>query len=152
MGLFNGAIKRDSVSLLKHPFLSYVQVFSCEILSVCSLKYTYSCFSSHFCFVVNIVLLIFMLSVVFLVTVISLSLFFFYVVFESPYWWIHTIFNVGESSSSFLCQYLLIYFLKFYCQTCLLFCFDLFIPKYHSILSFFSIFTLVVAIILPVLV
>ena len=44
------AIRKDSVSLLRFPFLSHVQVFSCEILSVCRLKYPYSCFSFSFLF------------------------------------------------------------------------------------------------------
>ena len=72
------AIRRDSVSLLKFPFLSYVQVFSCEISTVCRLKCPYSCFSPHFCFLVIIVLLILMLSVPFLVSVSSVSLLFLY--------------------------------------------------------------------------
>ena len=73
MALFCAAIKRDSVSLLKFPFRSYVLVFSNKILSVCRLKYLYSYFSSHFWFLVIVVQLIFMLSVLFLVVLISLS-------------------------------------------------------------------------------
>ena len=34
MALFWAAIKRDSVSLLRFPFLSHVQVFSCEMLLI----------------------------------------------------------------------------------------------------------------------
>ena len=40
------AIRRDSVSLLRLPFLYHVQVFSCDISLVCRLKCSYSCFSS----------------------------------------------------------------------------------------------------------
>ena len=40
--------KRFSFSLI----LSHVQVFSCDISLICSLKYPYSCFSPHFCFLV----------------------------------------------------------------------------------------------------
>ena len=74
-GVVCATIRRDSVSLLMFPFLSHVLVFPCEMSSVCRLKYPYSCFSSHTCFVV-IVLLNFMLSMLFLVTVIRLSLLF----------------------------------------------------------------------------
>ena len=38
MALSCAAIRRDSVSLLKFPFLSYVQVLSCEILFISRLK------------------------------------------------------------------------------------------------------------------
>ena len=48
VALFCAAIRRDSVSLLRFPFLSRVQVFSSETSLVCRLKYPYSCFSSHF--------------------------------------------------------------------------------------------------------
>ena len=58
--------------LSSFPFLSHVQVFSCEISLVCRLKYPYSCFSSHFCFLVIFVLLMFVLSVLFQVIVNSL--------------------------------------------------------------------------------
>ena len=77
------------------------------------MKYSYSYFSSHFCFLVIVVLLMLMLPVLFLVTVISL---FFNVVFKSSYWWIHAIFSTGESSSSFFSSIsfllLLFYFLR----------------------------------------
>ena len=39
MVLFCAAIRRDSVSLLKFPFLSHIQVFSCEVLSISRLKH-----------------------------------------------------------------------------------------------------------------
>ena len=38
MGVFCAAISRDSVSLLKFPFLSHVQVLSCEMLFISRLK------------------------------------------------------------------------------------------------------------------
>ena len=44
MVLFYSAIGRDSIFLLRFPFFSHVQVFSCEISPVCLLKYPYSCF------------------------------------------------------------------------------------------------------------
>ena len=49
---FFAAIRRDSVSLLKFPFLSYIQVFSSDISVVCRLKYPYNCFYFYFCFLV----------------------------------------------------------------------------------------------------
>ena len=70
------AIARHSVSLLRFLFLSYVQVFSCELSLVRRLKCPQCCFSSHFCFLVIAVLLILVLSVLFLVAVISLLLHF----------------------------------------------------------------------------
>ena len=76
MALFCAAIRKDSVSLLQFSFLSHAQVFLCEISPVCRKKYPFSCFSPHFCFLVIVVQLVFMLSVLFLVTVISLPLFF----------------------------------------------------------------------------
>ena len=74
MTLFCVAMRRDSVSLVRFLFLSHVQVFSCEILLICRLKYSYTCFTSHFCFLVIVVLLI---LVLFVFAVISLSLIFF---------------------------------------------------------------------------
>ena len=38
MALFYAAIRRDSVSLLKFPFLSHVQVLSCEMFFISHLK------------------------------------------------------------------------------------------------------------------
>ena len=77
IALFCAAIRKNSISLLSFPFLSQVQVFSCEISVVCRLKCSNSCFSSHFYFLVIFVLVMFVLSVLFLVAVISLSLHFF---------------------------------------------------------------------------
>ena len=48
MALFCVVIRRDSVSLLRFPFLSYVHVFSCEMSLVSRLKRSLSFFSSHF--------------------------------------------------------------------------------------------------------
>ena len=55
MALFCAAVRRDSVSFLKFPFLSHVQVFLWEISLVCHLKCPYCCFlpifvSRLFCF------------------------------------------------------------------------------------------------------
>ena len=47
--LFFSAIWRDSVSVLRLPFLCNIYVFSCEILFVSRFKRPQSCFSSHFC-------------------------------------------------------------------------------------------------------
>ena len=48
--LFTAFIRWDWVYLLKFPFLSHAEVFSREILLVCRLKYTYTCFPFHFYF------------------------------------------------------------------------------------------------------
>ena len=58
MALFYAAIRRDFVSLLKFPFLSHVQVVSCEMFFIGR------CFSSHFCFLVIVILLTIALSIV----------------------------------------------------------------------------------------
>ena len=44
MTLFCAAIKRDSFSLLRFPFLRQVQVFWCEMLFISRLKWTYGYF------------------------------------------------------------------------------------------------------------
>ena len=69
--LSRAAIRRDSVSLLKFPFLSHVQVLSCEILFISRLNRLYSCFPSHFRFLVIVILLFIVFSVSFLVAVMS---------------------------------------------------------------------------------
>ena len=74
MALFCATIKRDLVSLVRFPFLSHVQIFSCEISLVCRLKCLHSCLFSHFCFQVIFALLILVLSILFPVVVISLPL------------------------------------------------------------------------------
>ena len=69
-------IRTDSVSLslLRFPFLSHVQVLTCEISLLCRLKYPYSCFSSHFYFLVilllNIVLLVLLLITIIIIVVV----------------------------------------------------------------------------------
>ena len=50
MALFCAAIRRNSVSLLKLPYFSHVEIFWCEISLVCCLKYPYSCFFFPFLF------------------------------------------------------------------------------------------------------
>ena len=85
MALSCAAVMRDSVSLLRFPLLSHDQVFTCAISAVCRLKYPYSCFSSHLCFLVFVVfLLVHMLMLLFLAAVISLSLLF--CVYSSSAW------------------------------------------------------------------
>ena len=69
MALFGDSIRRDSASLSGFTFHNHVQFFSCEVSLTCHLKYPYSCFSSHFCFLVIFILLMLMLSVLFLVPV-----------------------------------------------------------------------------------
>ena len=76
MALFCATVRRDSVSLLRFPFLSHIQVFFYEMSLVYRSKYSYSFFSSHFCFLAIVVLLILVLFVLFLVAVISISLLF----------------------------------------------------------------------------
>ena len=71
MALFCAAIRKDSVFLLKFPFLSHVQVLSREMLFISRLKRPWNCFSSHFCFLVFVILLSIVLSVLFLMAVIS---------------------------------------------------------------------------------
>ena len=44
------AIRRNSLSLLRFPFRSRVQVFTCETSPVCRLKYSYRCFFLPFLF------------------------------------------------------------------------------------------------------
>ena len=47
MSLFCAAIWRDSISLLRFPFLSHVQVFLCKLLLIRRLKHSLRCFSIH---------------------------------------------------------------------------------------------------------
>ena len=74
MALFCAAIRRDSVFLLRFPFRRHIEVFSCDIWPVCHLKYPYSYFSSHFYFLVIVVLFVPILSLLLLAAVICLSL------------------------------------------------------------------------------
>ena len=79
------AVMRDSVSLLRFPLFSHNQDFTCAISAVCRLKYPYSCFSSHFCFLVFVVFpLVHMLQLLFLAATISFSLLF--CVYSSSAW------------------------------------------------------------------
>ena len=71
MALFCAAIRRESGSLLMFPFLSHVRVLSCEILFISRLKRPWSCFPSHFCFLLFVILLSIVLSVLFPMAVIS---------------------------------------------------------------------------------
>ena len=73
MSLFYAAIGRDSISLLKFPFLSHVQVFSYEMSFISRVKRPLSCFSSYFCFLVIVILFVTVLSVSFLMTLINPS-------------------------------------------------------------------------------
>ena len=70
-GIVSAAIRRDSVSLLKFPFLSHVQVLSCEMLFISRLNRPWSCFPSHFCFLDIVILLFIVFSVLFLVALMS---------------------------------------------------------------------------------
>ena len=69
MALSCAAIRRDSVSLLRFPFLCQVQVFWCEMLFIGRLKRSLGCFFSHFCFLVVVILSSMVLSVTFLMAV-----------------------------------------------------------------------------------
>ena len=66
MALSCAAIRRDSISLLRFPFLSQVQVFWCEMVFISRLK-----LPSHFCSLVVVILSSIVLSVSFLMAVIS---------------------------------------------------------------------------------
>ena len=74
LALFCAAIRRNSVSLLRFPFLSHFHVFSCEMSLVSRLKLPQSYFSSHFCFLVIVVPLVLVSLVLFLVAAVSLPL------------------------------------------------------------------------------
>ena len=84
MILFCAFIRRDSVTLLRFPFLIHIVSFR-EILLVCCLKYPYSCFSFRFYLLVIVVLWILVLFLI------SLPPRFFYVVFKSSYRYIDAI-------------------------------------------------------------
>ena len=78
MALFCAAIRKDSICFLEFPFLSHLQVFSCEMLFISRLKRPLSCFSSHFCFLVIVILLSILLSVSFQIAENQSSFVFFY--------------------------------------------------------------------------
>ena len=88
-------------TLFNFPFLSYIQVFSSEMSFISRLKRP-ELFPSHFCFVVIVILLVTSQSVSFLMAVISPPSCFFYVIIESLYRCLDTVFDAGNSSSSFL--------------------------------------------------
>ena len=94
------AIRRDSVFLLKFPFLSHVQVLSCEMLFISRLNRPESYLPSHFCFLVIVILFSIVLAVSFLMAVISPPSCFLYIVFESLYRCINAVHNAGKYSSS----------------------------------------------------
>ena len=78
MALFCVAVRRDPVSRFRFILVNYVHVFLYAISFVCRLKYSYSCFVSHFCFyVLVVVLFVFMSPKLFQAAVICLSLLFF---------------------------------------------------------------------------
>ena len=86
MALFCAVIRRDSVSFLRFPFLSHVQVISCDVSLVCRLKYPYSCVFYSFRFLFIFVLLGLVSSVLFFFfflcgAVISLPVYFLNVLF-----------------------------------------------------------------------
>ena len=64
MALFCAAIWWSSVYLLRFPFRSHAHVFSSAISPFCRLKYSFSCFSFYFCFLLFVILLL--LQLVFL--------------------------------------------------------------------------------------
>ena len=69
--LFYTDFRRKCVSFLKFPFLYHVHVFWCEMLLISRLKRTLSCFSSHFCYLVIVILLSIVLSESILMAVIN---------------------------------------------------------------------------------
>ena len=71
MALSCAAIRRDSISLLRLPFLNQVHVFSCDMMFISCLKRLWICFPFHFCFLYIVILLSIVLSVSFLMAVIS---------------------------------------------------------------------------------
>ena len=105
MALSFAAIRRDSVSLLRLPFLSQVQVLSCEMVFISRLKRPLSYFPpflfSSYC-----------RSIVYrVVSIVSdgcnqSSFVFFYVVLESLCWCIDAVFDAGKSSSSLFSRYI----------------------------------------------
>ena len=105
--MFSAATRNNSISLLKFPFLSHVQIFPPETLLVRCLKYLYSCFFPDSVFLIIVVPLILMLSVLFLIAVICLSLLFLCITFKSSYWCIHAVFDADGSSSSLFSWHIL---------------------------------------------
>ena len=101
MALFCAAVGKDSVSLLKFPFLSHVQVLSYEIVFISRLTPPpIELFSFPFLF------LSYFHSVVHCVIIIvsdgcnESSIVFLYIVFESLYQCVNTVFNTASPPSS----------------------------------------------------
>ena len=57
MALFCATFKRGSISFFWLSLLNHIKVISYAISPICCLKYLYSCFYSHFCFLVIVILL-----------------------------------------------------------------------------------------------
>ena len=74
MALSCAAFRRDSVSLLRLPFLGHVQVLSCEIEFISRLSGHRVVVFFHFCFLVIVILSSVVLLVSFLMTVVRLLL------------------------------------------------------------------------------
>ena len=71
MALFCAAIRRDSVSLWKFPFLSHVQVLSSEMLFISRLKRPWSCFPSYFCFLVIVIVISIIITIITLIIIVT---------------------------------------------------------------------------------
>ena len=99
MALFCTAISRHSVSCFRYPFLNHVHVFSCAISLIFRSNYPYSCFSSHFCFLVFVVFLSITNDVIRCYNWTYLALC--NAVFESVCWCIYAIIKAGEFLSFF---------------------------------------------------
>ena len=106
MALSYAAIRRDSVSLLKFPFLSRVKILSCEILFISRLNPPIELFSFPFLFpsychsVVHRVLSFFSGGCN------ESSFVFLYIVFGSLYRCVNAVFNADKSSSSLFSSYI----------------------------------------------
>ena len=70
MASFCSVIRRDSVSLLRFPFLGDIHVFSREISLGCRLKRQLNCFSFHFSFFCYFFLLMLVLSFIIIIIII----------------------------------------------------------------------------------
>ena len=77
---------------------------------ICPLKCPLSCFCSHFCFLVIAILLVTVLLVSFFDGCNQSSFVFFYVVLESFYGCVNTVFHADKSSSSPLSSLLLLFY------------------------------------------
>ena len=84
------------------------------------------------------------------VSMFSSSLYLCISIFECPVLFLLFGLVLVTIKSPFFCQYLLIYLIKFYCQTCPLFCLGLFSSTYFSIFFPFRVFLLVVEVSLTV--